>query len=94
MSNQVFINGKVFTADTKEPFEECFVVEDGVISWIGKQEDLPETGYPVTDLGGKRVIPGLVDSHMHPVILADCAAKISCTFYRRAYGGYQREKQR
>jgi predicted amidohydrolase YtcJ len=78
VSNQVFINGKVFTADTKEPFEECFVVEDGVISWIGKQEDLPETGYPVTDLGGKRVIPGLVDSHMHPVILADCAAKISC----------------
>ena len=44
MSNQVFINGKVFTADTKEPFEECFVVEDGVISWIGKQEDLPEAG--------------------------------------------------
>lgn len=78
MRNRVFINGKVFTADTQVPFAECFVVENGKITWIGKEKDLPETGYPVVDLAGKRVIPGFVDSHMHPVILADCAAKISC----------------
>ena len=78
MSNRVFKNGKVFTADTQAPFAECFVVENGKITWIGKEEDLPKTGYPVTDLAGKRVIPGFVDSHMHPVILADCTAKISC----------------
>lgn len=31
----------------------------------------------VTDLQGRRVIPGFVDAHMHPVMLADCQKQIA-----------------
>ncbi len=76
--HHVFINGKVFTSNREKLYADAFITEDGVISWIGRQEDLPETDGPVTDLKGKRVIPGFVDCHMHPTILADCYKKISC----------------
>ena len=32
---------------------------------------------PVTDLKNRRVIPGFVDAHMHPVMLADFRKKIT-----------------
>lgn len=73
-----FINAKVFTSDKEQPYAEAFIIEDGIISWIGAQADMPETGCIPEDLQGKRVIPGFVDCHMHPSILADCYKKISC----------------
>lgn len=76
--HHVFINGKVFTSNCDMLYADAFIIEDGIISWIGRQEDLPETDGPVTDLKGRRVIPGFVDCHMHPIILADCYKKISC----------------
>ncbi len=39
---------------------------------------MPGGEYEYVDLGEKRVIPGLIDCHMHPSFLADCAKKISC----------------
>ena len=78
MKKKAFINGKIFTSDRENLYAESFIAEDGYITWIGKREDMPEGQYEYVDLGGKRVIPGLIDCHMHPVILADCAKKISC----------------
>ncbi len=78
MSNKIFKNGKIFTSNKEMPYADSFIVEDGIISWIGKESEMPKKDYPVVDLEGKRVIPGLIDCHMHPVILADCAQKISC----------------
>ena len=34
--------------------------------------------YPRIDLGGRTVIPGFVDAHMHPVMLADFSRQIAC----------------
>ena len=45
---------------------------------ISGSSTMPGGEYEYVDLGEKRVIPGLIDCHMHPVILADCAKKISC----------------
>ena len=33
--------------------------------------------FAVTDLGGRQVIPGFVDAHMHPVMLADLTNQIA-----------------
>ena len=75
----VFLNGKIFTSDRSMPQAEAMIVEDGRIIWIGAQQDLPSAGsFPlVTDLKGKRVIPGFADVHMHPVMLADDRKKIT-----------------
>ena len=73
-----FINGKIFTSDDSQLHAEAMVVEEGVIKWIGDEADMPKADYEAVDLQGKRIIPGFVDTHMHPIILADCAQKISC----------------
>ena len=87
----IFINGKIFTSDDRLPYADSMVVEAGRIVWIGTGADMPKeyaeiiTGQPhtedgcssVTDLKGRRVIPGFVDAHMHPVMLADFRRKIT-----------------
>lgn len=78
MGVKIFRNGKIFTSDREMLYAESFIAEDGIITWIGKETDMPEVSGEVIDLKGKRVIPGFIDTHMHPVILADCAQKISC----------------
>lgn len=75
---KAFINGKIFTSDKNNLYAESLIVEDGMIKWVGKNCDMPKGDYEYVDLNGKSIIPGLIDCHMHPVILADCAAKISC----------------
>ena len=73
----VFINCKIFTADEQNPCADSMIVSDGRIRWIGKREDLPRTEGTVIDLDGRRVIPGFVDAHMHPVMLADFSKQIT-----------------
>lgn len=77
VQNVQYINGKIFTADDQMPFADTMMVEKGRITWIGKQSDAPECGYRQIDLQGKCVLPGFVDAHMHPVMLADFSKKIS-----------------
>ena len=79
----IFINGKIFTSDRLHPYADCMAVEDGRIAWIGRENEMPEVYRQLvsqdefTDLRGRRVIPGFVDAHMHPVMLADCRKQIT-----------------
>lgn len=75
---EAFVNGRIFTCCPSLPHADSMLVENGNILWIGAQKDMPPVSCPVNDLGGRRVLPGFVDAHMHPVLLADCAQKISC----------------
>lgn len=74
---KTFVNGRIFTSNDQMPEAEAMTVEDGRILMVGKEEDLPEDRGTVVDLQGRRVIPGFVDAHMHPVMLADCRKKIT-----------------
>ncbi len=43
-------------------------IKDGVIAWVGEQQDLPECDVltiPVTSAQGKWLTPGLIDCHTH-----------------------------
>lgn len=73
-----FINGKIFTSDDRFPYADTMVVEDGIITWIGSREEADLSGCDITDLDGKRILPGFVDAHMHPVILSEYSRQISC----------------
>ena len=72
-----YINGKIFTSDDSCLYADAMITEKGRIVWIGKAEDMPQGEYERIDLRGKRVLPGFVDAHMHPVMLADYSKKIS-----------------
>jgi hypothetical protein len=61
-------NGKITTLDRKQPEVEALAVQGGRVVALGtNSEVLPLAGSKtrVIDLGGRRVIPGLNDSHLH-----------------------------
>ncbi len=74
----LYKNGKIFTSDKENLYGEAMAVKDGKVAWVGMEADADLAGAAeVVDLGGKRVLPGFVDSHMHAIMLADCYQQIS-----------------
>lgn len=63
-------NGKIATVDEQFSIQEAVAIEHGRIVAVGREEQVlarrgPQT--EVVDLAGRLVLPGLMDSHMHPV---------------------------
>ncbi|MFZ0323849.1 MAG: amidohydrolase [Actinomycetes bacterium] len=61
-------NGAIWTGDPDRPFAESLLVRDGRLAWLGPDRDARQhtgPGIEVVDLGGRRVLPGFVDSHLH-----------------------------
>ena len=64
------VNGKIITLDERSTIAEALVVRDGKIEAVGGSADIRSLAGPATriiDLGGRTVIPGLIDSHMHAI---------------------------
>src|SRR5262249_57806602 len=58
------------TADENSTPAEALAVRDGKVVALGRSADIRNLAGPVTriiDLGGRTVIPGLIDSHMHAI---------------------------
>ncbi len=69
-ADAIYRNGFVYTADAFRSTAQAIAVRDGTFFRIGTNEDMdavigPET--QVIDLQGGMVMPGIVDSHIHPV---------------------------
>ena len=60
--------------------------EAGNVSWVGKQSELENhfDGKP-TDVGGRAVIPGFVDSHTHLVFAGDRALEFESRMQGKPY---------
>ncbi|KAL7339350.1 amidohydrolase family protein [Rhodotorula toruloides] len=64
-----FVNGRIFTADdTSDDLAQALVVgDDGKVEFVG-DASTASSRYPAapsTDLGGRCVIPGVIDAHSH-----------------------------
>src|SRR6185437_9601284 len=62
-------NGKIITVDKKFSIQQALAIRGEKILRVGSNEDVLKTKGPDThmiDLGGKMVLPGLIDSHVHP----------------------------
>ncbi|MDD7036003.1 MAG: amidohydrolase [Firmicutes bacterium] len=75
---KAFTGGRIFTSCPDKPFVDSILVEDGVIVCAGERSELPPGKYEEEDLAGRTVIPGFVDAHMHPLMLADYSEQIAC----------------
>lgn len=64
-ADQIIKNAKIFTADQCNPQATAFVVKDGKFVYVGNEAGLSAYEGEVTDLGGKFVMPGIIDSHVH-----------------------------
>jgi predicted amidohydrolase YtcJ len=68
MSNLFFINGKFHTQDPAMPAASAAAIRDGRFVAVGSDDEirsLAGAGASVIDLEGRRVLPGLVDAHVH-----------------------------
>ena len=64
----VFYNGKVITVDSSDSIVEAFAVAGEQFLAVGASEEmraLAGAGTELVDLGGRAVIPGLMDNHNH-----------------------------
>ena len=64
MSTTIFTNAMMIDARSDAPREGALVVEDGRIKEILDSSDGP-TGARVIDAGGRTLMPGLIDAHVH-----------------------------
>ena len=63
---RILHHGKVYVE--KDVFSEAVFIEDGIIKVVGSNDDIlgmADGETELTDCGGKTLIPGLNDSHMH-----------------------------
>ena len=66
----VLRNGKFTTLDKAKPGASAVAVANGRFAAVGDEKEIMNLAGPkaqVVDLGGRRVIPGLFDSHTHPI---------------------------
>lgn len=68
MTDLILQNGRITTLDPKTPEATSVAIKDGKILATGSDRDIMghrTAATKVIDLGGKRVVPGLNDSHTH-----------------------------
>src|SRR5438552_5788931 len=66
----ILMNGRIATQDERRSFAQAVAIQDGRFASVGSNEQimaLRGAKTEVIDLGGRTVIPGLNDSHMHPI---------------------------
>ncbi|MCC6777001.1 MAG: amidohydrolase [Hyphomicrobiales bacterium] len=64
----IFTNGKVVTLDARSTVASALAVTGGIISAVGDDAGVSKLAGPGSirvDLGGRTVVPGLIDSHIH-----------------------------
>ena len=67
-SELILLNGRFTTLDKTNPSPQAVAIEDGIFSAVGSSATilaLVDQNTKVIDLKGRRVIPGLIDSHTH-----------------------------
>src|SRR6476660_8180842 len=66
----ILMNGRIATVDHLRPFAEAVAIQNGRFISVGSNEEimrLRASNTETIDLGSRTVIPGLNDSHMHPI---------------------------
>ena len=69
-SDQVFVNGGVYTMNQAMPWAEAVAVTDGVIVAVGNNSEISKYIGDVTtvnDLQGRMLLPAFHDAHAHPI---------------------------
>ncbi|MES2257535.1 MAG: amidohydrolase [Pseudomonadota bacterium] len=69
-ADAVYRNGYVVTVDAADSVQQAVALRAGRIVYVGSDAGASQLIGPdtkVTDLGGRMLMPGLIDAHMHPM---------------------------
>ena len=64
-------NGKILTVNKEFSIKQAVAIKDGRFVGVGANSDVRRwmgRGTRAVDLGGRTVIPGLIDSHIHATV--------------------------
>ena len=67
-ADYVLTNGKIYTVNTRQPWVEAVAIQGNTIVYVGdnaKARSFIGEGTEQIDLGGRLVLPGFVESHIH-----------------------------
>lgn len=83
-ADMIIKNANIYTADKDKPRAAALVVKDGKFVYVGDEAGLSDYEGEVTDLGGRFIMPGILDSHVHVTIpvgfeYADMGMRIECS---------------
>ena len=67
-ADKIIKNARIFTADKDNPQATALAVKDSKFVYVGDEAGLSDYEGEVTDLGGKFIMPGIIDSHVHVTI--------------------------
>ena len=69
MSDLVLVNAKITTLDRQNPVAQAVAIRDGHFLAVGSEQEARDAAPDATviDAGGHRLIPGLIDSHIHVI---------------------------
>jgi len=77
-ADRIFTNGHIITMNEGSPEAEAFAIKEGFITAVGTNEEMRKA-YPLAkevDLGGKDVMPGIIESHGHMLNLGRIKMRI------------------
>lgn len=72
--DRIFYNGQIRTLDDQYPSVSAVAVKNGIVMAVGRDEEICAMVGPATelvDLKGAFMCPGLIDSHMHLLLLSN-----------------------
>ncbi len=81
-ADAVYHHARIYTVDEQHVWAEALAIKDGRISAIGSDAEVAASIGPhtrVVDVGGRMLMPGIHDMHMHPVE-GGFQALVECTF--------------
>ena len=71
-TGQLYFGGEIHTVDEERPAAEAVAVRDGRILAVGSESDCRMAlgeDYESIDLRGSALLPGFIDTHLHPVVM-------------------------
>ena len=76
-------NAKIFTSDKENPRATALAVKDGKFIYVGDEAGLSDYEGEAMDLGGRFIMPGVIDSHVHVTMpvgfeYTDLGMRIEC----------------
>lgn len=80
MNKKALVNAKVYVQ--RGCFEQAVLVEGGIIKAVGKNDEiikLAGSDAEIIDCGGKTLIPGLNDTHLHLLMVGDSLVRVNIT---------------
>jgi predicted amidohydrolase YtcJ len=78
LADSIYFNGRIITVNQRQPAAQAVAIRDGRFLAVGSDADVLKLAGPATrpvDLAGRTVVPGLFESHVHPIKAATSEQK-------------------